>query len=57
MIADLNELLAAHARGEDTTDEFAEFMGKHGEFFPEQPGERRRAHRRAGPPGGRRRSG
>ena len=37
MLADLNELLAAHARNEDTTDAFAEFMDKHGEFFPEQP--------------------
>jgi uncharacterized protein with von Willebrand factor type A (vWA) domain len=37
MLADLNALLAAHARGEDTTDRFAEFMDKHGELFPEQP--------------------
>ena len=37
MLADLNALLAAHARQEDTTDQFAEFMAKHGEFFPEQP--------------------
>ncbi|MGH3488169.1 MAG: vWA domain-containing protein [Actinopolymorphaceae bacterium] len=37
MLADLNHLLAAHARGEDTTDKFAEFMDKHGEFFPENP--------------------
>jgi uncharacterized protein with von Willebrand factor type A (vWA) domain len=37
MLADLNALLAAHARNEDTTDAFAEFMAKHGEFFPEQP--------------------
>lgn len=37
MLADLNELLAAHARGEDTTDRFAEFMERHGEFFPERP--------------------
>jgi uncharacterized protein with von Willebrand factor type A (vWA) domain len=37
MLADLNELLAAHARGEDTTDRFAEFMEHHGEFFPEGP--------------------
>jgi len=37
MLADLNDLLAAHARQEDTTDQFAEFMTKHGEFFPEQP--------------------
>jgi uncharacterized protein with von Willebrand factor type A (vWA) domain len=37
MLADLNELLAAHARGEDTTDQFNQFMERHGEFFPEQP--------------------
>lgn len=37
MLADLNALLAAHARSEDTTDQFAEFMARHGEFFPEQP--------------------
>src|SRR5918997_1694077 len=36
MLADLNALLAAHARNEDTTDAFADFMAKHGEFFPEQ---------------------
>jgi uncharacterized protein with von Willebrand factor type A (vWA) domain len=37
MLADLNSLLAAHARQEDTTDQFADFMDKHGEFFPEEP--------------------
>ena len=37
MLADLNPLLAAHARGEDTTDRFAEFMDRHGQFFPENP--------------------
>jgi uncharacterized protein with von Willebrand factor type A (vWA) domain len=37
MLADLNALLAAHARGEDTTDQFNEFMGKHGDLFPEEP--------------------
>lgn len=37
MLADLNALLAAHARGEDTTDRFAEFMERHGRFFPENP--------------------
>ncbi len=37
MLADLNNLLAKHARNEDTTDAFADFMDKHGEFFPEQP--------------------
>ncbi|WP_280269323.1 vWA domain-containing protein [Nocardia wallacei] len=37
MMSDLNDLLAAHARGEDTERQFAEFMAEHGEFFPENP--------------------
>ena len=37
MLADLNDLLAAHARGEDTEDRFRDFMDKHGELFPENP--------------------
>jgi uncharacterized protein with von Willebrand factor type A (vWA) domain len=37
MLADLNDLLAKHARGEDTEDAFRDFMDKHGELFPEQP--------------------
>ena len=37
MLSDLNELLEAHARGEDTDEEFGEFMDKHGDFFPENP--------------------
>ena len=37
MLADLNALLAAHARGEDTEDRFRDFMEKHGDLFPEQP--------------------
>jgi len=37
MLADLNALLAAHARGEDTADQFAEFMQRHGEFFGGNP--------------------
>ncbi len=37
MLADLNALLAAHARREDIEDRFAEFMDRHGELFPEQP--------------------
>ena len=37
MMADLNELLEKHARGEDITEDFAEFMDKHGEFFPDEP--------------------
>jgi uncharacterized protein with von Willebrand factor type A (vWA) domain len=37
LLADLNALLAAHARGEDTTEQFQRFMDEHGEAFPEQP--------------------
>jgi uncharacterized protein with von Willebrand factor type A (vWA) domain len=38
MLADLNDLLAAHARGDpDTAARFEEFMRRHGEFFPENP--------------------
>ena len=37
MMSDLNELLAAHGRGEDTAERFAEFMAEYGEFFPENP--------------------
>ena len=39
MMRDLNDLLARHARAEDTTDAFAEFMRRHGEFFPERAGD------------------
>ncbi|YAL84625.1 vWA domain-containing protein [Dermacoccaceae bacterium W4C1] len=37
MMSDLNALLEAHARGEDTTTAFEQFMGEHGDFFPENP--------------------
>jgi uncharacterized protein with von Willebrand factor type A (vWA) domain len=37
MLHDLNGLLAKHARGENTDDAFAEFMNRHGDFFPEKP--------------------
>jgi uncharacterized protein with von Willebrand factor type A (vWA) domain len=37
MLADLNRLLTEHAAGSDTTDQFAEFMERHGNFFPEAP--------------------
>jgi uncharacterized protein with von Willebrand factor type A (vWA) domain len=37
MMADLNQMLEKHARGEDTEQDFADFMDKHGEFFPENP--------------------
>jgi uncharacterized protein with von Willebrand factor type A (vWA) domain len=38
MLADLNAMLEADARGEDTEQQFEQFMQNHGEFFPEQPG-------------------
>ncbi|HWD02435.1 MAG TPA: VWA domain-containing protein [Amycolatopsis sp.] len=38
MLSDLNALLQAHAQGADDIDErFAEFMRRHGEYFPENP--------------------
>lgn len=37
MLDDLNRLLASHAEGADTAEQFNEFMAKHGEFFPENP--------------------
>ncbi len=37
MLDDLNELLDKHSRGEDTEEDFEQFMAEHGEFFPENP--------------------
>ncbi len=37
MVQDLNALLAEHAAGADTTKQFADFMAKHGAYFPENP--------------------
>ena len=37
MLDDLNDLLDKHARGEDSQQDFDDFMDKHGEFFPENP--------------------
>jgi len=37
MLDDLNELLDKHARGQDTPQDFQQFMAKHGEFFGENP--------------------
>jgi uncharacterized protein with von Willebrand factor type A (vWA) domain len=37
MLTDLNELLEKHAMGQDTPEDFQEFMDKHGDFFPENP--------------------
>lgn len=38
MLADLNALLDKHRRGEDTQQDFAEFMARHGDHFPGNPG-------------------
>lgn len=37
MVKDLNELLGKRAAGQDTEQDFADFMAKHGDFFPESP--------------------
>ncbi|CAA9377657.1 VWA domain-containing protein [uncultured Nocardioides sp.] len=37
MLRDLNELLEKHRLGDDTEQEFRDFMDKHGDFFPEDP--------------------
>ncbi|WP_292976792.1 VWA domain-containing protein [Mycobacterium sp.] len=37
MVNDLNELLDKHAQGQDSPQDFQDFMDKHGEFFPENP--------------------
>jgi uncharacterized protein with von Willebrand factor type A (vWA) domain len=37
MLGDLNEMLAADARGEHTQADFDRFMERHGDLFPDQP--------------------
>jgi len=37
MLNDLNELLDKHSKGQDSAEDFQDFMDKHGEFFPENP--------------------
>jgi uncharacterized protein with von Willebrand factor type A (vWA) domain len=37
MLADLNAMLEADARGEHTSEQFDEFLAKHGAFFPSNP--------------------
>ncbi|TQS46523.1 vWA domain-containing protein [Cryptosporangium phraense] len=37
MMADLNELLSKHARGEAGQQDLDQFLDKHGEFFPDRP--------------------
>jgi uncharacterized protein with von Willebrand factor type A (vWA) domain len=37
MMTALNDMLDADARGEDTTEQFGEFMASFGDFFPDNP--------------------
>ena len=37
MLADLNAMLAADARGQHTQEQFETFMARHGQFFPSGP--------------------
>ena len=37
MLADLNRLLEMRQAGQDTDEAFAQFMERHGDFFPENP--------------------
>ena len=37
MLNDLNELLDKHSRGQDSPQDFEDFMAKHGQHFPENP--------------------
>ena len=57
MLDDLNSLLANHAQGQDTTQQFAEFMAQARRVLPGEPAEHRRAGRPARPSGPRPRSG
>ena len=37
MLADLNEMMAADARGEHTQADFDQFMERYGDMFPDRP--------------------
>ncbi|MEN4477074.1 VWA domain-containing protein [Mycolicibacterium cosmeticum] len=37
MLDDLNDLLDKHAQGQDSEQDFQDFMAKHGQYFPENP--------------------
>jgi uncharacterized protein with von Willebrand factor type A (vWA) domain len=37
MMRALNDMLEADARGEDTSEQFADFMQRYGDFFPDNP--------------------
>ncbi len=52
MLDDLNDLLDKHSRGEDTQQDFEDFMTQARRVLPGEPAERRRAAGLAGPAGG-----
>ncbi|MEO8814212.1 MAG: VWA domain-containing protein [Mycobacterium sp.] len=37
MLDDLNQLLDSHAKGQDSPQDFQDFMAEHGDFFPQNP--------------------
>ena len=51
MLDDLNDLLDKHARGEDTPEDFQDFMAQARRVLPGEPAGRRGAARLAGPAG------
>ena len=50
MMAALNEMLDADARGEHTQADFDAFMEQYGDLFPDHPAQPGGAGRLAGPP-------
>ncbi len=56
MLDDLNDLLDKHSRGEDSPEDFENFMAKHGQYFPRIRATSRNCWTRW-PSGPRRRSG
>ena len=48
MLRDLGDLLAAHARGDDTSEQFRDFMDTARRVLPREPRDGRGAHRLAG---------
>ena len=49
MLAELNGLIEMRERGEDTQPAFDGFMSRHGDLFPDEPRDARRAARAHGP--------
>ena len=47
MLAELNGLIEMRERGEDTQPAFEDFMTRHGDLFPDEPDDARRAAARA----------